>query len=290
VTTSRPTPRSFTRAYAAAVAAGATGIVSVHLSEKLSSTIDAARIAATTAGVPVEVVDAGGVGMATGFAVLAALHASSRGLEAAVEAATSTAAGTRTFFSVETLEHLRRGGRITARQAILGTALSVKPILHVVNGTIELLEKVRTTSRAVAHLEARVIEAAGEGAVDIAVHHLQQEARAQELADRLRERVPGLRELYLAEVGAVLVCSASWWHRRREHLDWHRRCRCRLCAGRQLACRLAGPSAWHRLARTRVGQPRSNQRRARRQPTCRCRGGAARRAQGVGAGGRVRLG
>lgn len=209
VTTSRPTPRSFSRAYAAAVAAGATGIVSVHLSEKLSSTIDAARIAAATADVPVEVVDAGGVGMATGFAVLAAVHASSRGLEAAVEAATSTAAGTRTFFSVETLEHLRRGGRITARQAILGTALSVKPILHVVDGGIELLEKVRTTSRAMLHLEERVAEAAGESAVDIAVHHLQQPERAHGLADRLRERVPGLRELYISEVGAVVAAHTG---------------------------------------------------------------------------------
>lgn len=209
VTTSRPTPRSFSRAYAAAVAAGATGIVSVHLSEKLSSTIDAARIASATADVPVEVVDAGGVGMATGFAVLAALQASSGGLETAVEAATSTAAGTRTFFSVETLEHLRRGGRITARQAILGTALSVKPILHVVDGGIELLEKVRTTSRAMAHLEERVAEAAAESAVDVAVHHLQQPERAQGLADRLRERVPGLRQLYISEVGAVVAAHTG---------------------------------------------------------------------------------
>ncbi|MDQ1689540.1 MAG: fatty acid kinase fatty acid binding subunit [Frankiaceae bacterium] len=209
VTTSRPTPRSFTRAYADAVAAGATGIVSVHLSETLSSTIDAARIAAAVTEVPVEVVDSRGVGMAIGFAVLAAAHAGAQGLQAAAEAARRTAAETATFFSVETLEHLRRGGRITARQAILGTALSVKPILHVVDGSIELLEKVRTTSRAMVHLEDRVAQSAGERMVDIAVHHLRQEDRAQGLADRLRERIPGLRELYLAEVGAVVAAHTG---------------------------------------------------------------------------------
>jgi DegV family protein with EDD domain len=209
VTTSRPTPRSFIRAYADAVANGATGIVSVHLSETLSSTIDAARIAAADTGVPVEVVDSRGVGMAVGFAVLAAARAAGQGLQAAAEAARRTAAETATFFSVETLEHLRRGGRITARQAILGTALSVKPILHVVDGSIELLEKVRTTSRAMLHLENRVAETAADRAVDIAVHHLRQEERAQGLADRLRERIPGLRELYLAEVGAVVAAHTG---------------------------------------------------------------------------------
>ena len=209
VTTSRPTPRSFIRAYADAVAAGATGIVSVHLSERLSSTIDAARIAAADTDVPVRVVDGRGVGMAVGFAVLAARRAAPAGLDAAAEAADSTATQTQTFFSVETLEHLRRGGRITARQAILGTALSVKPILHVVDGSIELLEKVRTTSRAVARLEDRVAEAAGERPVDIAIHHLQQADRAQTLADRLRDRVPRLRDLHLAEVGAVVAAHTG---------------------------------------------------------------------------------
>jgi DegV family protein with EDD domain len=209
VTTSRPTPRSFARAYADVVEAGATGIVSVHLSGALSSTIDAARIAARDAGVPVDVVDARGVGMAVGFAVLAALRSASHGLEAASQAASATAAQTQTFFSVETLEHLRRGGRITARQAILGTALSVKPILHVVDGSIELLEKVRTTSKAMVRLEERVVEAAGDGKVDIAVHHLQEEERAAAMADRLRDLVPGLRNLYLAEVGAVVAAHTG---------------------------------------------------------------------------------
>ncbi|GAA1216434.1 DegV family protein [Kitasatospora nipponensis] len=206
VTTSRPNPETFAAAYTAAAEAGAEAIVSVHISSELSGTCEAARLAAAEVDIPVRVVDSRLVGMALGYAVLAAVEARAQGLGAAevVAAAERRAEGTRGFFYVDTLEHLRRGGRIGTARALLGSALAVKPLLHLSGGRIEPLEKVRTASRAIARLEEIAVEQAGEGPVDITVHHLAAAERAEPLAERLRERVPGLRELYVGEVGAVI--------------------------------------------------------------------------------------
>ncbi|WP_280697182.1 DegV family protein [Kitasatospora sp. GP82] len=206
VTTSRPSPETFAAAYRAAAEAGATGIVSVHISGELSGTYEAARLAATEVGIPVRVVDSRLVGMALGHAVLTAAQAveAGLGLDETVAAAIARAAGTSGFFYVDTLEHLRRGGRIGAARALLGSALAVKPLLYLSGGRIEPLEKVRTASRAIARLEEIAVERAGEADVDIAVHHLAAEERAEPLAERLRERVPGLKDLYVGEVGAVI--------------------------------------------------------------------------------------
>ncbi|MER5864576.1 DegV family protein [Kitasatospora sp. NPDC002040] len=206
VTTSRPGPEAFAAAYRAAAEAGATGVVSVHLSAELSGTCDSARLAAAEADLPVQVVDSRLVGMALGHSVLTAARAIEDGhdLDAVAAAAADRAGRTSGFFYVDTLEYLRRGGRIGAARALLGSALSVKPLLHLSGGLIEPLEKVRTASRAIARLEEIAAEAAGADEVDITVHHLAAEDRAEPLAERLRARVPGLRELSVVEVGAVI--------------------------------------------------------------------------------------
>ena len=108
------------------------------------------------------------------------------------------------LFYVDTLEHLRRGGRIGAASALLGTALAVKPLLHVVDGRIALREKVRTSARALSRLVDLAAEAAGDGPADVAVHHLAAPERAELLALQLRERIAGLGVLHVSEVGAVV--------------------------------------------------------------------------------------
>ncbi|WP_137989353.1 DegV family protein [Streptomyces vilmorinianum] len=206
VTTSRPGPEVFAATYRAAAEAGARGIVSLHLSAEFSGTYDAAVLAAKDAPVPVRVVDTRMVGMALGFCALAAAEVVDAGgsIDEAVAAAEKRAAGTSAFFYVDTLDYLRRGGRIGAAQALLGSALAVKPLLQLDGGRIELREKVRTASKAIARLEEIAVERAGSGTVDIAVHHLSAPERAAALADRLRERVPGIEELQVSEVGAVI--------------------------------------------------------------------------------------
>ncbi|MFF4155964.1 DegV family protein [Streptomyces sp. NPDC001678] len=206
VTTSRPAPEDFAAAYRAAAEAGADGIVSLHLSSEFSGTYDAAVLAAKEAPVPVRVVDTGMVAMALGFCALAAADTAEAGgtLDEAVAAAEKRAQGTAAYFYVDTLDYLRRGGRIGAAQALLGSALAVKPLLQLDGGRIELREKVRTASKAIARLEEIVVERAGAAPVDVAVHHLAAPERAELLSERLRERVPGLVDLHVSEVGAVI--------------------------------------------------------------------------------------
>jgi len=207
VATSRPSPAEFASVYQKALDGGASNIVSVHLSAALSGTWESAVLAAQDFdyGV-VRVVDSRSTAMALGFAVLAAAGAARDGaLASAVqEAAVSTVDSTRTFFYVDTLEYLRRGGRIGTAAALLATSLSVKPLLHVLDGQIVPLEKVRTSAKAIARLVALTVAAAGTGPVDVAVHHLAAPERAAEVAGRLRAEVPGLGELHTSEVGAVI--------------------------------------------------------------------------------------
>lgn len=207
VTTSLPATGEFVTVYRDLLTAGASSVVSVHLSRQLSGTWDSARLAAEEIGSDrVRVVDSRTTGMGLGFAALYAARTAAAGASGAdVESsAVRAAAGTTMYFVVDTLEYLRRGGRIGGAAALLGTALSVKPLLHMKDGSIVGLEKVRTTSRAVSRLVDLAVAAAGEGAVDIAVHHLAAPDRAAELANRLDDRVPGASGCLVSELGAVI--------------------------------------------------------------------------------------
>ncbi len=206
VSTSRPTPEELATAYHAALDS-ADGVVAVHLSRELSGTWEAAQLAAEQVGPDVvRVVDSRSTAMGLGFAVLAAARRAEDGvdLDGVYEAAVDVAGRCHTFFSLETLEHLRQGGRIGAAAALVGTALSMKPLLHVAEGRIVPLEKVRTTGRARARLEELVVQVAGDDAVDAAVHHLAAPERAAELAERLHARLPRLDECHVSEVGAAV--------------------------------------------------------------------------------------
>jgi DegV family protein with EDD domain len=210
-TTSRPSPEQFAEHYRRLAEAGAREIVSVHLSAELSATYESALLAAARAPVPVEVVDSRSVGMGLGYAVLAAADGALQGEPAAscADAAAKRSTMTSAFFYVDTLEYLRRGGRIGAARAFVGSALAVKPLLHLVDGRVEPLEKVRTAARAIARLEQVALERAGHDQVDVAVHHLDSVPRAELLAERLREQMPGLGDLTIREVGAVVGAHAG---------------------------------------------------------------------------------
>ncbi len=206
VTTSRPSPAGFLEEYAAAASAGADAVVSVHLSGEVSGTLSSAQLAAEESTLPVRVVDSRTLGMAMGFGVVSAaeLAEAGAGVDDVARAAEKRCAATSAFFYVDTLEYLRRGGRIGAASALVGSALAVKPLLHIVDGRIAPLDKVRTASRALARLTELAVERAGTATVDMAVHHLASPARADQLASTLRAQVPGLRELVVSEVGAVV--------------------------------------------------------------------------------------
>jgi len=187
VRTSQPPPDEFSRVYAGAVAAGATEIVSVHLAGELSGTVASAVLAAQSATVPVHVVDSRTVALGLGFAVRAAV------------------------FTVATLEHLRRGGRLGATAAAVGTVLGLRPLLTVQDGRIAVTEKIRTTARAQARLESWAIEEAARGGrVELAVHYLGEPGPARALAERLSARIGmAVEDIVVAEVSAVVGAHAG---------------------------------------------------------------------------------
>ncbi len=185
-------------------------IVSIHLSGRLSGTREAAVSAAyelaDTGRKRVKVVDSRQAAMGLGFAVIEAAQAAKAGADIFDVAAAAEESCRRTtmIFYVETLEYLRRGGRIGGASALLGTALQMKPLLHLVNGVIEPMARVRGSEKAIQRLEDTIVEEAGDGPVDVCVHHLAAQEGADALGQRLRHRLPGLEMMYQSEVGAVI--------------------------------------------------------------------------------------
>ena len=201
VSTSRPAPAVFLDAYEQAARDGAEAVLSIHLSGALSGTFESARLAARQASVPVRAVDTRQLGMGVGFAVLTAADVLDDGgsAEKAAGAALARADGTTSLFYVDTLEYLRRGGRIGAAAALLGSALAVKPLLQLVDGRVGTVEKVRTAGRALSRLEELAVAAAENRQVDVAVAHLANPDRAESLAAQLDGH-----EVTVRPVGAVI--------------------------------------------------------------------------------------
>ncbi len=211
VTTSRPAPLVFAELYQRLAGQGFTDIVSIHLSAELSGTVDAAVMAARSSPVPVLVVDSHSVGMALGYAALAAADAARAGADAAEVArvAEDQAKSSTLLFYVHSLDQLRRGGRIGAAAAWVGSTFGIKPLLAVDSGHIQPVEKLRTTGKAL----ARLVELASYAAqlsnrpVAMAVQHLEAADRAEKVAAQLAD-VMGDRILdgrpRIVELGAVL--------------------------------------------------------------------------------------
>lgn len=209
VSTSRPTPTVFSEVYEEAHRRGASEVLSVHLSGEMSGTFESALLAARGSPIPVRAVDTRQLGMASGYAVLTAADVLDAGgtCEDAAGAASARARATTSLFYVDTLDYLRRGGRIGPAAALLGSALAVKPLLEIVDGAIAPREKVRTTGRALSRLQELAVTAAGDRQVDVAVAHLANPARADVLATHLRERLTenlSDRDVSVGEVGAVI--------------------------------------------------------------------------------------
>ena len=156
-TTSQPTPSDFKDAYEKLVAKGYTDILSMHVSAKLSGTLASAEQgAAMVSGANIEVMDGKMASMGTGWPLLQAAKAAKEGksLSEIADIARKARDNSGVFLLVDTLEFLHRGGRIGGAQRFLGTALNLKPILEVVDGMLEPVERVRTKSKAM----ARVVE------------------------------------------------------------------------------------------------------------------------------------
>lgn len=208
-TTSQPSVGDFLAVYEPILAAG-DDIVSIHLSGGISGTVGAAqqaRAALLEQGTDegrIAVYDSetacGGMGM---VALAAAAKAEGGGSVAeVVDAARALRQDLKIWFAVDTLEFLRRGGRIGSAQAYLGSALRIKPILTL-GKEIEPVERVRTAGRAVARMKEYLDERRADGCDRFAVQHIRDPDRAAELVEHGRS-VYGTEPLFVSEVGPVI--------------------------------------------------------------------------------------
>jgi DegV family protein with EDD domain len=207
-TTSQPSIGDFAAVYEPLIADGR-DVVSVHISGGISGTVQTARQAAAEVlrarpGRRIEVVDSTVSAGALGLVALAAAGRASAGadVDAAVAAAQDAIRAMRFWFAVDTLEYLRRGGRIGAAQAWLGGALKIKPILTL-DVEITPVERVRTARRAFERMVEYMRSRAADGADAWVVQHI----RAPDVAERLIERgreIYGCEPAFVSEVGPVI--------------------------------------------------------------------------------------
>jgi DegV family protein with EDD domain len=211
LSTASPAPALFSAAYAAAGAAGARAVVSVHISKGLSGTVNSATLAAAGAPVPVRVIDSRSLGMGLGFAAMAAAEAANAGgsLEDVTAAALGRAARLRSFFVLDALDRLTAGGRLDAPAPGGAPRLIARPLLHLSGGQVEVLEKVRTWSAAIRRLEEVAAQFADGRPVDLAVQYLGSPQRATALAARLETLIPTARRRYLTEAGRVILAHTG---------------------------------------------------------------------------------
>lgn len=155
---SQPSVEALVTAFSEAVKRGS-GVVGIFISEKMSGTVETARIAArmvreTMPHAVIEIVDSGSNSLQEGFAAMAAARSAQAGeaIERCVEAAIDTTKRTRYLFTPASLEYLRRGGRIGNASALLGQLLQIRPILTVEDGQTTTFAKVRTQAKALAEM------------------------------------------------------------------------------------------------------------------------------------------
>ncbi len=205
-TTSQPSIGDFLAVYEPLLDAGRE-IVSVHLAGGMSGTVRAAEQARAQLGDRAErvhVVDSATACGGEGLVILAAAAAAGRGVDAAAVAEHARAARSKLkmWFAIETLEFLRRGGRIGGAQAWLGSALKIKPILTV-EAEITPVERVRTSRRALERMADLLRERAQAGADAWMVQHIQAPRQAVELARQGTEMF-GVAPRAISEIGPVI--------------------------------------------------------------------------------------
>ncbi|MCU1686209.1 MAG: DegV family protein [Amycolatopsis sp.] len=206
VTTTPPDIGAFFWAYQEAAASGASAIVSIHLSGRMSQTADAAREAATQVSIPVYVLDSATLGMSMGYAAISAARAAAAGadIHRVLDTAQNRCRTATELLYVDTLEYLRRSGRIGSAQAMLGTALSIKPLLIVKNGEVSPHSKVRGTKRAMAKMVEVATKAAGNLTVDLAITRFGAEDELVEVAKQIGKRIPNVRDSHLVDASAII--------------------------------------------------------------------------------------
>lgn len=207
--TAAPSPGAFREAFERAADDGADGIVCVMLSSKLSATMQAAENAARDFDrVPVRVIDSKAVTMGQGLMCLAAAEAGAEGndLDEVARLVRSLADRIRIFATLDTLENLKKGGRVGGARAMFGSMLSIKPVIELRDGQVEEGAKTRTRSKSLRHLADKVREHSGR-AENLAVMH-GDAPDVDDLLDLLAGIYPR-DDIIVGQIGAVIGAHAG---------------------------------------------------------------------------------
>lgn len=182
------------------------GVVAVHMSRRLSGTWSAARLAADAVDGGVRVVDSRSVGVSLGLTTMAAVQAAESGAsrDEVYEATVRAAATAESMLCVQNLDNLRASGRLSLTGRLLGSALAIKPILHMSDGLLALRERHRTMTKAVGKMVDAAVEFADGEAVTVGVQHCQNPELATELVDTMLERLDDVTSTLTVDLGAVL--------------------------------------------------------------------------------------
>ena len=207
--TAAPSPGAFEAAFRAAAAAGHDGVVAICISGRLSATLQAAQVAAdaVSAAIPVRVIDSKQASGALGILVRNAARWAAGGgkLDEIADTAEEEVHRTRLFATFDTLEYLRKGGRIGRAQALVGSMLSMKPVIELRDGVVEPESRQRTRSRSLRYLADKV-RAAAPVAYPTVLH-----ADAPdhgELVGMLEEFLPAA-DILVTSIGAVIGTHAG---------------------------------------------------------------------------------
>jgi len=206
--TAAPSIGNFTSTYESLAAAGADGIVVVSLSSALSATMQSAQLAAEeVAGtIPVVVIDSLSVSLGLGMMVLAAAEAArgGKGLEEVADVVRGLVPRTHVWAALDTLDNLKKGGRIGGAKAFLASALAIKPIITCRDGVVHEGGKQRTRAKALAFLVDRVRE--HRNVTRVAVAHADC-SDVDAFVEMLRPYAPG--EILVGDIGAVIGTHAG---------------------------------------------------------------------------------
>ncbi len=203
-TTAAPSIGDFTTPYETLLSKGCDHILSIHAASQLTTIINVARKAAEEFPGKVTCVDSGSLSLGIGFQILAAAEEAEFGLQPALTAITSTQERLYVFAALDTMEYLKRSGRVPGAVATLGGLLSIKPMIELKDGVVKPVGAVRTTSQADERILNLLLE---RGELErLAILHTNAEPRAKQLLDelmnRVRKSIP--REILFVNVTAVI--------------------------------------------------------------------------------------
>jgi len=203
-TTAAPSIGDFTTPYETLFSQGCDHILSIHPANQLTTIVNVARQAAQEFPNKVTCIDSGSLSLGLGFQVVAAAEESELGLKPALDAIASTRKRLQVSAALDTMEYLKRSGRVPAAVATLGGLLSIKPMIELIDGEVKVIGAVRTTGQADEHILKFLLE---RGELErLAILHTNAEPRARNLLNEMmsqaRQSLP--RDILFVNVTAVI--------------------------------------------------------------------------------------